>query len=346
MRTWWFALTVLAAGCSAPATLPELVQAEHATDRGDTEGALAAYREAQTGCKRLRPERRSRQACSEALLGEGEVLERAGHKPEAIKTYLAIPARVPDDDVTGSTALYRAGTLLLEDKQDVEAWTALWKVVTDFPDEPVAADALGKLVDDGRRRDARALADQIGKLLTALAETQIGDNLVWALADLTEHELANREAARALYDRIPADFPKSGLRDDARWHAARLSRELGDPKGAAQRLRALLATREVALGAGSYFSIWLDNAQLELGKVLRDDLKDLPGAIAAFRKLPKDYPASILRDDALYELAVTNARAGNAKDACRAVADLRKQSPDSKYITDAAALAAQLKCPS
>jgi hypothetical protein len=29
-----------------------------------------------------------------------------------------------------------------------------------------------------------------------------------------------------------------------------------------------LATREVAFGAGSYFSIWLDDAQLELGKIL------------------------------------------------------------------------------
>ncbi|HEY5927373.1 MAG TPA: tetratricopeptide repeat protein [Kofleriaceae bacterium] len=346
MRALYLAVVVgCLGGCSAPATLPELVQAEKAADRGDVDAALRSYREAQTGCKRLKPERRQRQACSEALLGEAEVLEHAGRKDEATKTYLAIPPRAPDDDMTAATATYRAGGLLLEAGKDVDAWTALWKVVTDYPDEPIAGDALGKLVDDGRKRDARALADQLGKLLTALAETQVGDNLVWALAELNEKELANQNAARALYDRIPADYPKSGLRDDSRWHAARLSRELGDSKGAAERLRALLATREVALGAGSYFSIWLDNAQLELGKVLRDDLKDLSGAIAAFRKLPKDYPASILKDDALYELATTLAAAGNGKDACRAIADLRKQSPDSKYITDVGALGAELKCP-
>jgi TolA-binding protein len=345
MRTWCFALAVSWAACSAPATLPELVQAEKAADRGDVEEALRAYREAQTGCKRLKPERRSRQACSDALLGEGEVLERAGRKDDAIKTYLAVPAKAVDDDTTAATATYRAGGLLLEAKHDVEAWTALWKVVTDYPDEALAGDALEKLVDDGRTRDARAVADQLGKLLTPLAESQVGDNLVWALADLNEKELANKQAARVLYDRIPADYPKSGFRDDARWHAARLSRELGDPKGAVQRLRALLATREVALGAGSYFSIWLDDAQLELGRILRDDLQDLPGAIAAFRKLPKDYPASILKDDALRELATTSAKAGQMKEACRAIADLRKQSPDSKYIEEASALGAELKCP-
>lgn len=335
----------LALGCSAPATLPELVAAERSADRGDTDAALASYRKAQQTCGALRPERRAKQACSEALLGEAQTLERAGRTDDAIATYLAIPPRVPEDALTASTATYRAGQLLLDDGRDVEAWTALWRVVTDWPDEPIAADALKTLVDDGRRRNAQALADQLGRILTPLAETQIADNLVWSLADLSENELGNREAARALYDRIPADYPKSGLRDDARWHAARLSRALGDHAGAAKRLRALLATREVAVGAGSYFSIWLDDAQLELGRVLRDELADLPGAAAAFRRLPKDYPASILKDDALYELAVTLARARDTAGTCRAIAELREASPDSKYIDDAGNLAAEVPCP-
>lgn len=318
-------------GCSAPATLPELVTADHRAEAGDIDGAVSAYRAAQAKCGRLRPVRRATSACSDALLGEGEVLERGNRKNEAIAVYLAVPGKTADP-VTASTATYRAGELLLEAGKTVDAWTALWKVVTDWPDEPVAADALRSLLDDGRHRDARALADQISKLITPLVETQIADNLVFALADLDEHELANPQAARAFYDRIPADYPKSGLRDDARWKAANLSRELHDPQGAVVRLRALLATREVSFGAGSYFSIWLDDAQLLLGQILRDDLHDLPGAAAAFRKLPKDYPASILRDDALYELAVTLAAAGDHAGACTAMADLKKLEPDSKYL--------------
>jgi len=332
------AAVALVIGCSAPATLPELAAAERRADRGDVDGAVAEYREAQTRCGRLRPTRRAHQACSEALLGEAEVLEHAGRTPQAIATYLAIPLRTIDDPTTAATATYRAGELLLKAGKIVEAWTALWRVVTDWPDEPLAGDALRTLVDDGRVRDPKALADQIGTLLTPLAETQVADNLVWALADLSEHELANPQAARALYDRIPADYPTSGLRDDARWHAARLSRALGDPKGAVVRLRALLATREVAFGAGSYFSIWLDDGQLELGKILRDDLGDPQGAAAAFRQLPKDYPASILKDDALYELAVTLARMHDAAGACRAVAELEKLDPDSKYLEKTAEL--------
>lgn len=331
-------------GCSAPATLSELKTADARADAGDIDGAVAAYRIAQGKCGSLKPQRRARAACSEALLGEGEVLERGRRTRAAIDVYLAIPPRVADDPTTASTAIYRAGELLLREGKIVEAWTALWKTVTDWPDEPVASDALRTLLEDGRKRDPRALAEQLGKLLTPLAETQIGDNLVWSLADLTEHELANPAGARALYDRIPSDYATSGLRDDSRWHAARISRAIGDPKGAAERLRALLETREVAFGAGSYFSIWLDDAQLELGKILRDDLGDLAGAAAAFRQLPKDYPASVLIDDAQYELAVTLAKSHDAAGVCVTLGALRKTNADSKYLARSQPLVDEFSC--
>ena len=321
-----------AGACSAQATLSELALADQRADAGDVDGAVTAYRAAQARCSALRPARRARAACGEALLGEATALEHAGRTQPAIQTYLAIPARARDDATTAATAVYRAGVLLLADHQVTAAWTALWRVVTDYPDEPIAGDALRALVTDGRRRDARALSDQLAQLLTPLAETEVADNLLWELADLAEHELGNAPDARVYYDRIATDYPRSGMRDDARWHGARISRALGDPQGAVTRLRALLATREVALGAGSYFSIWLDDAQLELGKVLRDDLHDLPGAVAAFRRLPEDYPASVLRDDALYELAVTLERMHDHAGACAALARLAREFADSKYL--------------
>jgi tetratricopeptide (TPR) repeat protein len=323
---------VLVVGCSAPQTLDELKTAERRADAGDTDGAIAAYQQAQARCGRIKPPRRAKAACADAFLGEAEVIEHAGQAPRAIQTYLAIPGKLPDDPTSGAIAVYRAGELLLRANDVTAAWTALWRVITEYPDEAPAGDALRTLLADGRGRDARALADQIQKLVTALAETEVADNLIWSLADLYEHELASPTGARALYDRIYLEYPKSGMRDDSRWHAARISRALGDPRGAAERLRGLLKTREVAIGAGSYFSIWLDDAQLELGKVLRDELKDYPGAAAAFRKLPRDYPASILKDDALYELAMTLEQSGDHAGACKTLDALAKQSPDSKYV--------------
>ncbi len=323
----------LVTACSASPVMSELTTAERRANSGDTDGAVAAYREAQARCSSLKPARRAKATCADALLGEAEVLEHAGRLQAAVDTYLAIPARVPKDRATSATAVQRAAEIQLRLGAAEAASTSLWRVVTEWPDEGAAGDALRVLVRDGRSRDPHALAARLMKVLTALARSGTADNLVWSLADLTEHELADPAAARALYDRIPKEFSRSGLRDDARWNGARISRAIGDPQGCVTRLRGLLATREVAWGAGSYFSIWLDDAQLELGRVLRDDLKDLPGAIKAFEKLPRDYPASILRDDALFELAMTLHAAGDQAKACAAIAKLVAQSPESKYRT-------------
>ncbi len=335
----------LAAACSAPAPLPDLVSAERLARDGHTDDALAAYRDAQVSCRKVTPARRRREVCGAALLGEAELLELAGRSREAIAAYAALPERAELDPPPSAHALYRAGVLSLQLGEDVAAWTYLWRTVTDFPDEAFAADAVALLLKDGRRRDPRALWTELAALVDRLGDTTVADNLLWALADLAEHELGDAAAARALYDRIPADHEDSGLRDDARWHAARLSRGLGDGAGAAQRLRALLATREVAFGAGSYFSVWLDDAQLELGKVLRDDLADPAGAVAAFRQLAKDYPASILHDDAAYEIAVTLAGAGDRARACTELTHLATAWPDSRYMLELGpALATKLGC--
>jgi tetratricopeptide (TPR) repeat protein len=344
----------LVAACSAPATLPDLAAAETAERAGKTDQALARYRAAQDTCRAIKVARRRREACGQALLGEADLLADAGRTAAAIAAYAAIPVRTGGDPPPSAEGLYRAGSLALEAAEDRTppddagvklAWTYLWKTITAYPNEAFAGDAVGALLRDGRGRAPRALFEQLGRLVGALNDTQVADNLLWAMADLAEHELGDRAAARALYDRIPDDHPDSGMRDDARWRAANLSRAMGDPRGAVRRLRALLATREVAFGVGSYFSIWLDDAQLLLGIVLRDDLGDLAGAEAAFRRLPRDYPASILRDDALYELAATQARGNDGAGACKTLGRLHHDWPDSKYeLERAPALAAKLGC--
>ena len=343
--------------CSAPAPLPELASAERAERNGQTDVALAQYRAAQQTCTGIKGERRRREICGQALLGEADLLADHGRTDEAIAAYQAIPDRAGGDPPPSAEGLCRAGTLALEralartppDDAGVRAaWALLWRTITEYPDEAFAADAVELLLKDGRARDAKALFAEYGKLVGGLNETKVADNLLWAMADLAEHELGDKAAARALYDRIDEDHPDSGLRDDAWWRAANLSRQLGDPQGAVKRLRTFLATREVAFGAGSYFSVWLDDSQLLLGVILRDDLHDYAGAAAAFRQLPKDYPASILRDDALMELADTLAKAGDKAGACTTLGQLAKDWPDSKFeLADgrAPALAQELACP-
>jgi tetratricopeptide (TPR) repeat protein len=346
MKCFRMLIAAVGAACSAPAPLPDLVAAERLERQGDVGGALAAYRAAQHTCRNVTPARRRREVCARALIGEAEVLENAGRIEDAIAAWSTIPERSDGDPPPSAQGIYRAGVLSLQLGRDEVAWTYLWRVVTDYPDEAFAGDAVGVLLRDGRRRDPHALWQVMSDLVPALDHTRVADNLLWALADLAEHDLLDPARARALYDRIPIEHPDSGLRDDARWHGARLSRQLGDGEGAAARLRGLLATREVAFGAGSYFSVWLDDAQLELGIVLRDDLGRHDDAVRALRQLAKDYPHSILHDDASWEIAVTRARQGLRDDACKELAHLAATWPDSKYqLERAPALAVELGCP-
>src|SRR5262249_5841524 len=160
---------------------------------------------------------------------------------EAIAAYASIPDRAGGDPPPSAQGLYRAGQLALEraeaktppDDAGVRAaWALLWRTVTEYPDEAFAADAVELLLRDGRSRDPKALFPEYSKLVGGLNDTKVADNLLWSMADLAEHELGDKAAARALYDRIDEDHPDSGLRDDSWWRAANLSRQLGDPQGA------------------------------------------------------------------------------------------------------------------
>ena len=338
------ALLTLAA-CSAPGPIPELAEAERARRRGEDEAALSAYREAQAACRQIRDRLRRRDACSEAYLGRAELLADMDRREEAAAGYEEAAAALAGDAASVARAHLRAGQLRLELGQDRAGYRLLWSVVTDHPEQAFAADALKVVLRDGRTRDPRQLYQVLGELYARLGEGPLGDNLLFAMAELAEEEADDPARAREHHDRLAADHPKSGLRDDSLWHGARLSRALGDPAGAVRRLEALLATREVAWGAGSYFSVWLDDAQLELGRVLRDDLRRHADALAAFDRLPRDYPASVLRDDALFERAVTLEAMGEAAAACRALAELGRRHPDSKWeLTRAPERRAALGC--
>ena len=336
---------IAAAACSAPALFPDLERAESLERGGDIDAALEAYTRAMASCRSIRSQRRRRQTCASAYLGRAALLERAGRIEQAAAAYQSIARHLRDDPASVSRGLFVAGKLAMRLKQDKRAYRLLWNVVTEFPDENSAPGALRLIVTDGRARNATQLVLILQALANALHNSGIGDNLYYHIADLSRNEFDDAPTALRFLDTLVQNYPLSGLRDEALWYGAELSRKLGDPRGAAKRYRLLLATREVALGAGSYFSIWLDNAQLALGIVLRDELGDLDGALTAFAQLPQDYPHSILRDDAMWERAVTYARGDRTRKACAALDALKRKWPDSKYEQkQAPALRGKLSC--
>jgi hypothetical protein len=239
----------------------------------------------------------------------------------------------PDD---ASHALHAAGLVRLRLGQDKPAYDLFWRNMLEYPDATGAEDSLRVVVRDGRRRRAAQLDGVLETLYARLAERELGDNLLYARADLHEHELSDAAGALTLYDEVATRYPKGSLFDDSLWAAAHLARAASDPKGALRRLRKLLATREKAFLVGSYHSPWLDDSQLEAAIILRDDLGDLAGAAAMLAQLPEHYPDSTLRDDALMELAFTRERQGDTAAACRALLRLHSKFPDSKHELETA----------
>lgn len=337
---------MLAAACSAPPLPADLARAQAHERAGRHEAALSAYRDAARSCRQVEDERRRLETCASAYLQRAELLISMERRSDAVVAYEDAARAMAGFDRAVAEAHYQRGRLLLSLERPKEAYGAFWTVIRDFPDEPFAADAIKVLLADGRRRNAQQLSRAFADLLVHLEGTAVADNILYALADLAEHELGQPGAALAYYDAIDTRYAKGPFRDDALWHGARLSRQLGDSAGAARRLRALLDMREVAWGTGSYFSVRLDDAQLALGRILRDDLGQGRAAIDAFTQLPELYPDSVYHDDALYERAVTWAALGDTGRACADLADLAARFPDSKYeLPDhAPARRAQLGC--
>src|SRR5262249_8875762 len=161
-----------------------------------------------------------------------------------------------------------------------------------YPESSAADDALRNVVADGRKRNPRQLYGALRDLYGRLAATAVGDNLLWAMATLAHEDLSDDATALADCDRLVAAHAGSPVWDDALWLGAQLARDHGDPEGAVRRLRKLLATREQSFVIGSYLSVHLDEAQLELARILRDDLGRPREAVKELQILPKDYPTS------------------------------------------------------
>ncbi len=340
-----FLLVAVAAACTPPALLPELKVAEQHVHAGEYEQALAAYDRALVSCVRLEDEAKRRTTCGHAHLGRAELLDRMDRREDAAAAYEATPAALEGDPVPSATAVYRAGKIRLELGHEVKGYELLWRAITDYPDAPAADYALRQVVIDGRRRDVKQLYQVLGQLAARLGDTEVGDNLLYWMAELASEDFDDDATALELLDRIAEAYPKGALFDDALWHGAAMARARGDAKGAVQRYRRLLKTREVAWFTGSYNSEWFDDSWLQMGITLRDDLEDYGGALKAFRMIPKDYPTSILRDDAMWERAVTYERMGKGNRACKELQTLHNKWPDSKYeLERAPKLRQRLSC--
>jgi tetratricopeptide (TPR) repeat protein len=177
--------------------------------------------------------------------------------------------------------------------------------------------------------------------IQASTQPELSEKLRYARARLLE-EVGRPDQALNEYLRLADDFPypHGAYWDDALWRAATLAQSGGDPRRALALLQRMLVEVEPAHFQGSYARARFAEAQYRIAEIYRDDLHQMQLAQMHFRKVFDEHPTSLLRDDALWQEALTATAAGNTNAACAALETLRARLPTSRY-----APCAKLLCP-
>jgi hypothetical protein len=194
---------------------------------------------------------------------------------------------------------------------------------------------------EARAGDAAALA-RCQALLRELSRTELDEALGYECAARSER-LNDFAAARLGYLRTAErhPYPHGALWDDALAGAARCEERLGRPLAAVAMLERLVAEREHSVGVGSYERGRYAEARFRVAELYRDALGDEARARAEFHRVAREHETSLLGDDALFEAARLEARAGEPDAACATLGALAQRYPASRFVS-----CGSLVCPS
>jgi tetratricopeptide (TPR) repeat protein len=342
LRTAAAAYLAVLTACSGAPLPSDLDRAQKLERSGDGALALEAYRAVREDCERS-GRRRPHDDCALAAFREAQLEEHAEAWPRAYEAYRRV-APLSSDPRKSARAQVRAAEIAHEHLADDQAAAELaWATVERFPDEVPADDSLKLAVQIDRARDPAQVARRLEGLAERFRGLDIGDNLIFARAELEESTLGDPVGAVAIYDRLVERYPRSGLKDDALYRSANILRKAGDAKGALKHLQQIVDSRRDALITGSYNSLYLDDAELLYGQICLDDLHDPARAADVFQTLA-DFPDSVLRDDALFELSRAEVAREDVKAACRALAKLLRRFPNGNRVRAARQRLGELRC--
>jgi tetratricopeptide (TPR) repeat protein len=334
---FWLALffygCLACSACSAP-SLP--VGYERAQDL-EHEGKLAEALMLYTTVWKKGPKKKHRALGGMRRAG---LLARMKRYPEAIETYLGVELGPGSQRRIGARALFRAGRLLYEKTGRKERALRIWqKALMRYPATAAADDSLDRIVLHYRATSPKdKLLVYLWSVFRALRDRPVSDNVLWSIAEIYRRETNDLHNAARVYDRIAVRDPKGPLADDASFRAASIYRKLGKPLEALVRYDRILRTKSDSWVVGSFNSLFLDDAQLQVGLTWLEDLGKPGRAVDAFRRLADDFESSVLRDDALWWLALTHLRRGDENKALAAHQELARRFPSSRFVRQRQAL--------
>jgi TolA-binding protein len=257
-------------------------------------------------------------------------------RPQEARAALKQLASDHPRDTKAPRSLYLAARIREVDLKDVPgAEGELLEILARAPRSAAAGRALRRLTLLRSERDLGSTLDFLRQTYRAHRRGPLGPLATYLAADLYSERAKDPEQAIRLYQLLADRYPKSGLADDALWRAAALLRAAKRPHEAQKLYRRLTATRRESWSLGSYNSVYLDRAALASAHIYLEDLKDPRRALEATREFLDDYPHSLLRSQARFQLVDTLLRLGRRDEAAKEAALLERLHPKSRYAREA-----------
>ena len=332
-------------GCAATPLPARFEKAQAAELKGDHVKALNLYRGISKNGKRAQDRLMARFRAAGVLYAMG-LFEKAMEEYLETTRYAAGEARkYAQARMVAARALYRAGCIAYDKlggsnpERKEEGLRLWWRALNHYPGEVAADEALVRVVRHNREQGRlKEIVKDLWALFRRFRRADIADNLLWNLGEIYEKDFNAPDHAVEIFAKLAKIKPHGPLTYDASMRTARLYRRLGKPLKALLFYAKILETKKDTWIVGTFTSEFADDAQLEIGILRLDDMKDPVKAIEEFRRLVDDFQTSILRDDALWWIAIAELRRDNMKGAKRAHKELVRRFPKSRFVDRAAQL--------
>ncbi|MCC6875478.1 MAG: tetratricopeptide repeat protein [Sandaracinaceae bacterium] len=313
-------LAILVASCvptlSAPrgeAHLSALRDARRHFHHGRFDEAAASFALAASAAER-RVDR------DEALYAQARSLLRLDRRREALAILDEVAARRPVSRRT-ARALFDSALVRLELGEAERADSDLERVVRHYPDDGPASRALWYLLRARENQSPQERLRFLSRLYDEVGQHDVGDDLLDAEADLFL-EIGDRAGAVAALERLVREhaYPHGQRWDDALVRLADLAQEDGDHERAIALLTRLLEPHQRELPPGTTTLPTMPAARLRIARIYRDRLHDPVRAAHHFEGVTTQFPESLLRDDALFELGEMWLDGGRRVEGCAMLA--------------------------
>lgn len=292
--------------------LDALAEAEGHLHHGRLQEAVKAFGRAAEAAER-------RVDKDESLYRQSRVYARLGDYTSALRICNELASADPIARRTLRARLDAGRYRILLGEQD-RAVRDLRTLVLEYPDSAAAKGALRVLVQI-HVREAESVEKGLFWLKTLQSEIEEGntthETLLYLEADLLISRGKRAEAIEVLEQQIEQyPYPHGRRWDNALWVLADLALEEGDADTAVKRLESMIAVHESSLILGSYTRPMFSKAALRIARVYRDNLDNPKAALAAFARVRKEFPNSLVVDDALEEEAMLRIDQGDSKKGC------------------------------